>query len=68
VLVDDLTLAPVGAQLTTYTYDALRGMSSQTGPDGRTTFYEYDSLGRLIRTRDEQGRILSQQQYHYAGK
>jgi YD repeat-containing protein len=68
LLLDDLRLCPVGTQLTTYTYDALRGVTSQTGPDGRTTFYEYDGLGRLIRTRDEQGRILSQQQYHYAGK
>jgi YD repeat-containing protein len=66
VLVDELTLRPVGAQVTTYTYDALRGMSSQTDPTGRTIFYEYDELGRLLRTRDEQGRILSQQQYHYA--
>jgi YD repeat-containing protein len=68
VLVDDLSLYPVGAQLTSFTYDVLRGMSSQTGPDGRTTFYEYDGLGRLVRTRDEQGHIVSQQQYHYAGK
>jgi YD repeat-containing protein len=68
ILLDDLVLQPVGAQLTNYTYDALRGLSSQTDPSGRTTFYEYDGLGRLVRTRDEQGRILSQQQYHYAGK
>ncbi|MEJ7659576.1 MAG: hypothetical protein WKG07_08090 [Hymenobacter sp.] len=56
------------AQVLTYTYDPLVGMTSQTDPTGRTVTYEYDALGRLIRTRDEQGRILSQQQYHYAGK
>ncbi len=67
ILLDEVRLRPVGSQLSTYTYDALRGMTSQTGPDGRTLFYEYDGLGRLVRTRDEQGRILSQQQYHYAG-
>ena len=66
LLLDDLLLQPVGAQTATYTYDALRGMTSQTDPSGRTTTYEYDALGRLLRTRDEQGRILSQQQYHYA--
>jgi len=66
--VDDVCLWPVGSQLTTYTHDPLVGETSVTGPDGRTTFYEYDGLGRLVRTRDEQGRILSQQQYHYAGK
>jgi YD repeat-containing protein len=63
---DDVSVYPRDAQLTTYTYEPLVGATSQTGPDGRTTFYEYDGLGRLIRTRDEQGRILSQQQYHYA--
>ncbi len=67
LLVDELRLAPVTAHLTTLTHDGLFGLSSQTGPDGRTLFYEYDGLGRLVRTRDEQGRILSQKQYHYAG-
>jgi YD repeat-containing protein len=56
------------ALLATYSYRPLVGMTSQTDPTGRTTTYEYDALGRLIRTRDEQNRILSQQQYHYAGK
>jgi YD repeat-containing protein len=65
---DEVRLYPVGAQLTTYTHDPSVGTTSQTGPDGRTVFYEYDGLGRLLRARDEQGRILSQQQYHYAGK
>ncbi|MBX0293119.1 RHS repeat protein, partial [Hymenobacter sp. HSC-4F20] len=36
------------------------------GPDGRTLFYEYDALGRLQRVRDEQGRILSENEYRYA--
>ena len=54
------------ALVSTYAYDPLVGMTSQTDPSGRTTTYEYDALGRLLRTRDEQGRVLSQQQYHYA--
>jgi len=51
----------------TYTHEPMVGVTSQTGADGRTIFFEYDALGRLVRTRDEQGRMLSQQQYHYAG-
>ena len=65
---DEIRLCPVGARLTSYTHEPLVGMTSQTGPDGRTQTYEYDGLGRLMRTRDEQGRILGQQQYHYAGQ
>ena len=56
------------AQVTSFTHRPLIGLTSQTDPTGRTVTYEYDDLGRLVRTRDEQGRILSQQQYHYAGK
>lgn len=56
------------AQVRTATYAPLQGSTSSTDPSGRTIFYEYDALGRLVRTRDDQGRILSQQQYHYAGK
>jgi YD repeat-containing protein len=56
------------AQVTTITYAPLTGPTSTTDPSGRRITYEYDGFGRLVRTRDEQGRILSQQQYHYAGQ
>lgn len=62
------TSALTRALLTTYTHQPLVGILSQTDPTSRPITYEYDKLGRLIRTRDEQGRILSQQHYHYAGK
>ena len=52
--------------LTTYAQRPWVGPVSQTDPTGRPTTYEYDALGRLVRTRNEQGQILSQQQYHYA--
>ena len=52
--------------MTRYTYDPLVGLTSQTDPSGRTLTYEYDGLGRLVYTRDEQGHLLSQQDYHYA--
>lgn len=67
VAIDELRLHPTGAQMTTYTHSPFVGVTSTTDPSGRTTTYEYDGMGRLLRTRDEQGRILSQQQYHYAG-
>jgi YD repeat-containing protein len=66
ILIDEVRLYPVGAHMTSYTYDPLVGMTSQTDPAGRTTTYEYDALGRLLRMRDEQNRIQAQQEYHYA--
>lgn len=54
------------ARVTAYTYEPLVGITSQTDPAGRITTFEYDALGRLLRTRDDQGRVLSQQQYQYA--
>jgi len=64
---DDVRIVPQDALLTTYTYTPLIGVTSQTDPTDRMTSYKYDEFNRLVRTRDEQGRILSQQQYHYAG-
>jgi YD repeat-containing protein len=66
ILLDEVRLHPVGALMNSYTYEALVGLTSRTEPSGRTTTYEYDALGRLLRTRDEQGHVLTQQHYHYA--
>ena len=68
IWVDELRLYPVGAHLTSLTYDALNGLASKTDPSGRTTRYEYDALGRLLRVRDEQGRLLTEQEYKYASQ
>jgi len=55
-----------GANLiTTYTYLPMIGITSQTDPNGVTTYYEYDSLGRLKCIKDDDGRILKTYVYHY---
>jgi len=63
-LIDEICIHPVGTQITTYTYEPLVGMTSTTDPNGRTTYFEYDSLGRLIRVTDAWGNIMKQYTYH----
>jgi len=52
-------------QITTFTYKPLIGLTSQTDPNGKTTYYEYDDFGRLKFTKDDQGKILKKFDYHY---
>ncbi len=56
---------PSGVMVTTYTYEPLRGMSSQTDPNGITTYYEYDIFGRLEAVRDDDWNIVEGYDYHY---
>ena len=65
LLVDDIRFRPTDAQITTYTYDPLIGMTSETDANNITTYYEYDDFGRLERIRDNNGNILEENFYHY---
>ncbi len=53
------------AMITNYTYKPLVGISSQTGPNGLTTYYEYDALNRLKRVRDHEGKVVREHEYRY---
>ncbi|MBN2612999.1 MAG: hypothetical protein JXB00_15705 [Bacteroidales bacterium] len=51
--------------ISVYTYKPLVGMTSETGPDGVTTYYEYDSFGRLQYIKDQDLNIIQEYKYHY---
>lgn len=63
--IDELRLWPVGAQMTSYTYNSLRQVTSQADPNGIVTFYQYDGLGRLKVIHDDSGNILRHFEYKY---
>jgi YD repeat-containing protein len=63
--VDELRLYPATAQMVTYTFDPLVGMTSHTDPGNRVTYYEYDGFQRLKRIRDQDYNILKTFEYQY---
>ncbi|WP_117885612.1 hypothetical protein [Aureibaculum luteum] len=53
------------AMITTYTFDPLIGITSMTDARGYAMYYEYDHFNRLKQVKDKNGKILSQNEYHY---
>ncbi len=52
------------AHVTTYTYNPLVGMTSETDPRGVKTIFEYDDFGNLIAVKDMEGNIVTGYKYH----
>lgn len=63
--IDELRLYPVEAQMSTYTYDPLRGVTSMGSPNNLFTHYIYDEHGRLSMVKDQDGNILKKNEYAY---
>jgi hypothetical protein len=63
--IDEVRLYPATAQMTTYTFSPLTGMTTQCDVDNRVTYYFYDGLSRLMYVKDQDGNILKTYQYHY---
>lgn len=62
---DEVRLYPQGAQMITYTYDPLVGITSQCDANSNITYYEYDALGKLMHVRDQHRNILKKIDYRY---
>jgi hypothetical protein len=65
MLIDDIRIYPVGAQMTTYTYDPTAGVTSSTDANNITTYYEYDNFQRLSNIKDNYHNIATNYQYNY---
>lgn len=63
--IDELRFYPVGAQMTTFSYDPLKGLTSKTDQNNITTYYEYDGFGRLNFVKDKDGNIIKRYTYNY---
>ncbi len=68
VHLDELRFYPFDAQMTTYTYAPLVGMTSQCDLNNRVTYFEYDGFQRLILIRDQDKNIVKKICYNYAGQ
>nr|WP_199159147.1 hypothetical protein [Pedobacter sp. ASV2] len=64
-ILDDIRIFPANAQITTYTYKPLVGMTSSTDTKGQTTYYEYDEFQRLKNVKDQNGNVIKKNAYHY---
>jgi YD repeat-containing protein len=64
-IIDEVRLFPTGAEMTTYTYQPLVGVTSSTDPNNVTTYYEYDSFNRLSIIRDSDKNIIKTLDYNY---
>jgi len=63
--IDEVRVYPGDAEMSTFTYQPLLGVTSSTDLNGKATFYEYDGLGRLLRIRDKDSNIVKQYDYQY---
>jgi len=67
--IDEVRVYPVGALMTTYTYDSFhKGQTSIMKPNGQTEYYDYDAFGRLKEVyimEDNVKKLLKSTSYHY---
>ncbi|MBN3584565.1 hypothetical protein JYB64_19395 [Algoriphagus aestuarii] len=65
VVIDELKVHPLTAQMTTYTMKPLVGITSQIDTKNQGLYYFYDRFGRLETLKNEDGHILKHYEYTY---
>lgn len=63
--IDELRLYPANAQMQSFTYNPMIGMTSLDDVAGTISYYEYDAFDRLQDIRDQDGNIIKTFEYHY---
>jgi hypothetical protein len=63
--IDELRLYPSTAQMISYTYSPLIGITSQCDVSNKITRYFYDEIGRLKWIKDQDNNIIKTFQYHF---
>lgn len=63
--IDELRLYPKGAQMTSFCYEELIGMTAQSDPSGHIVYYEYFGPGYLKIIKDEDKKIIKRMDYKY---
>lgn len=63
--IDEVRVYPAGAQMVTFTYEPLLGMTSQCDARNQVSYYEYDALNRLKLIRDKDRKIIKVFEYKY---
>lgn len=65
--IDALRSKYPGAQVTSWHYSPFLGVTSETGPSGRTVYFEY-TKGMLSAKKDESGNLIEAYQYKFKTK
>lgn len=65
IYIDELRLHPADAQMVSYTYRPMIGVSTEADANGMVAYYEYDGFGRLSLIKDSDGNILKSYEYNY---
>ncbi|OEK05798.1 RHS repeat domain-containing protein [Roseivirga misakiensis] len=63
--IDEVRIYPADAQMTTYTYSPMYGVTSQVDANHIAVKYQYDKFGRLELVKDLDGKVLQAYQYKY---